>query len=290
MKWIKQLNHAIEYIENNLTGEISYKEAADIACCSVYYFQRLFSYIVGISLSDYIRRRRMTQAAFELQSTKTKIMDIGAKYGYTSSTSFCRAFQSVHNSSPTAARMSSAVLNAYLPIHFSIVVTGNETMKYRIETKEAIRVVGVRIKLQKDIEENRKLIPIFYNKVLRSNSFLELYNFENQSFNYLLGVNVYKTPQDIYYYIATQTNQSIPKDMLEFEIPAATWVIFECNGSFPDAVQTMFKRFFTEWLPYSGYEYAQLPDIEVYPISTDIQKQKEGDFELWIAIKKQKEE
>lgn len=67
MEWLKKLSAAIDYIENNLDGNISYDEAAKIACCSNFYFQRIFSYVVGISLSEYIRRRRMTQAAFDLQ-------------------------------------------------------------------------------------------------------------------------------------------------------------------------------------------------------------------------------
>ena len=72
MEWLKKLSAAIDYIENNLDSDLSYEETARIACCSVFYFQRIFSYVAGISLSEYIRRRRMTQAAFELQRTDTK--------------------------------------------------------------------------------------------------------------------------------------------------------------------------------------------------------------------------
>ena len=60
MEWLKNLSNAIEYIEDNLDKEISYEEAARIACCSTYYFQRLFSYVAGVSLSEYIRKRRMS--------------------------------------------------------------------------------------------------------------------------------------------------------------------------------------------------------------------------------------
>ena len=92
MEWLKNLSNAIEYIEDNLDKEISYEEAARIACCSTYYFQRLFSYVSGVSLSEYIRKRRMSQAAFELQRTDKKVLDVALKYGYTSPTSFNRAF------------------------------------------------------------------------------------------------------------------------------------------------------------------------------------------------------
>ena len=112
MEWLKKLNAAIDYIEGNLDSEISYEEAARIACCSTFYFQRIFSYVSGISLSEYIRRRRMTQAAFELQRSDSKVLDIALKYGYTSPTSFNRAFQSVHGITPAAARKMGSILNA----------------------------------------------------------------------------------------------------------------------------------------------------------------------------------
>ena len=79
MEWLNNLSKAIEYIENHLDQEISFDEAARIACCSTYYFQRIFSYVAGISLAEYIRRRRMTQAAFELQRTDKRVLDIALK-------------------------------------------------------------------------------------------------------------------------------------------------------------------------------------------------------------------
>lgn len=288
VKWLKQLSQAIDYIESNLAGDISYDEAAKVACCSTYYFQRMFSYITGITLSEYIRRRRMTAAAFELQTSDTKVMDISLKYGYESPTAFNRAFQSVHGVSPTVARAQGTLLNAYPPISFSILVTGGENMRYRIETKEAIRIVGVRISLQEDMEENQKNVPIFWDKMLGSTLFSEVCKLTSKDSYGIFGVTAYTNPQNIYYYIAASTDKPVPDGMVEFEIPAATWVVFECNGPFKESVQTIFKRFLTEWLPFSGYEYAEMPDIEVYPVSN--QELKSGHAEVWIAVKKERGE
>lgn len=105
MEWLKKLGKAIDYIEDNLDKEISYDEAARIACCSPYYFQRVFSYVSGVSLAEYIRRRKMTQAAFELQRADSRVIDVALKYGYSSPTSFNRAFQNVHGITPTAAKL-----------------------------------------------------------------------------------------------------------------------------------------------------------------------------------------
>ncbi|MGW8115295.1 AraC family transcriptional regulator [Caproicibacterium sp. NSD3] len=287
MEWLKNLSKAIDYIEKNLAGKISYEEAAKIACCSTYYFERMFSYVAGISLSEYIRRRRMTQAAFELQTTDSKVLDVALKYGYTSPTSFNRAFQSVHGISPISAKAQGSVLNAYPPIQFLVKITGGNVMPYRVEEKEATRIVGIRIPLTLDMEENKKNVPPFWEKTLKSSKFPEICYLSNQSPKGVLGITAYQTPDEIYYYIAAATDQPVPKDMFEYEIPAATWVIFESDGYFKESIQNIFRRFLTEWLPFSGYTYAELPDIEVYPISE--KSPKAGHSEVWIAVKKEKE-
>ncbi|MEA4987321.1 MAG: AraC family transcriptional regulator [Anaerovorax sp.] len=288
MEWLKQLSNAIDYIESNLTSDISYEKAAKIACCSTYYFQRMFSYVAGISLSEYIRRRRMTQAAFEIQTGDTRIMDIALKYGYVSPTSFNRAFQSVHGSSPTVARRQGISLEAYPPISFKVVVSGAESMTYRIETKQAFRIVGVQVALEEDMEQNMDIVPKFWEEILKGKQYDKICRLSDQEPKKILGVSAYVNPKYISYYIATETDKPVPEGMVEFEIPAATWAIFECNGHFKESVQTIFKRFLTEWLPFSGYKYAELPDIEVYLVND--QQSKDGHAEVWIAIKKENEE
>ena len=85
MEWIDRWNQAIGYIEEHLTQDVDYEEAARIACCSQYHFQRMFGYMAGLPLSEYIRRRRMSRAAADLQSGE-KILDVALKYGYASPT------------------------------------------------------------------------------------------------------------------------------------------------------------------------------------------------------------
>lgn len=288
MKWLENLSNAIEYIESNLDKDISIDAAAQIACCSAYYFQRVFTYVAGISLSEYIRRRRMSQAAFELQKSDKKVLDIALKYGYSSPTAFNRAFQSVRGITPVAAKNMGSVLNAYPPIRFSVKITGGTAMSYRITEKAAMRIVGIRIPLVADMEENQKVVPEFWKKALENNYLPKIIELTNQEPGGILGVTVYENPQEIFYYIAASTTEAIPKNMFEYEIPASTWVIFENDGRFKEDVQNVFKRFYTEWLPFSGYEYAGLPDLEVYPVMPG--KPLNGHSEVWIGIKKEKKE
>lgn len=157
-------------------------------------------------------------------------------------------------------------------------------MNYRIETKEAIRIVGVRTALQEDMEQNQKNVPVFWNKMLASALFSEICGLADKEPHGIFGVTAYTNPQNIYYYIDAPMDKPVPDGMVEVEIPAATWVVFECNGHFKKSVQTIFKRFLTKWLPVSRYEYAELPDIEVYPVSNKGSKCGHGDLEFWNFI------
>ncbi len=285
MEWLKKLGKAIDYIEDNLDKEISYDEAARIACCSPYYFQRVFSYVSGVSLAEYIRRRKMTQAAFELQRADSRVIDVALKYGYSSPTSFNRAFQNVHGITPTAAKLGGNVLQAYPSIQFKIEITGGSAMAYRIVKKPPLRIVGIRIPLTSDMEDNLRIVPEFWKVSLQGKQFLEICSLSNGEPRGILGISVYKNPREIYYYIGVAVNSPAPAGMYGFEIPAATWVIFDNNGRFKEDVQSVFKRFYMEWLPFSGYQYAELPDIEVYPICSG--QPVNGHSEVWIAVVKE---
>ena len=153
MEWIERFNEAISYIEEHLTEEIDYEQLGRIACCSSYHFQRMFTYMAGVPLSEYIRRRKMSLAAVDLQGGNMKIIDVAGKYGYSSPTAFNRAFQTVHGIAPSAVKSEGVSVKSFPPILFKITVKGVEEMNYRIETKDAFRIVGASVPLDKDIEK-----------------------------------------------------------------------------------------------------------------------------------------
>ncbi len=147
MDTLAQLNKSLSYIEENLTDRVDYQEAAKIACCSEYHFTRMFSFLAGITLSEYIRRRRLTLAALELSHSDIKIIDVAMKYGYTSPDSFTRAFQSMHGITPSEARIHGQSLKAFPRMTFQLTIKGGSEMNYRIEDKEAFRIVGIKKKV-----------------------------------------------------------------------------------------------------------------------------------------------
>ena len=159
MEWIERFNEAISYIEEHLTEEIDYEQLGRIACCSSYHFQRMFTYMAGVTLSEHICRRKMSLAAVDLQGGNMKIIDVAGKYGYSSPTAFNRAFQTVHGIAPSAVKSEGVSVKSFPPILFKITVKGVEEMNYRIETKDAFRIVGVSVPLDKDIEKNFSVIP-----------------------------------------------------------------------------------------------------------------------------------
>lgn len=174
MEWIERLNDAINYIEEHLTDEIDYEQIGRIACCSSYHFQRMFTYMAGVPLSEYIRRRKMSLAAVELQKKEAKIINVAAKFGYQSPTAFNRAFQSVHGIAPSAVKKEGVSVKSFPPITFQITIKGVEEMNYRIETKEAFRITGVSVPLYKDIEKNFTVIPPKWEEISRNGTLQKL--------------------------------------------------------------------------------------------------------------------
>ncbi len=143
MEWVDKMNAALNYIEDNLTENIDFEEVARRACCSSYNFQRMFSFITDTSIAEYIRRRRMSVAALDLQKSDAKVIDVAMKYGYESPISFSRAFSKVHGITPKDAKKSGAALKIYPKISFQISIKGEIPMNYRIETKPAFDVFGI---------------------------------------------------------------------------------------------------------------------------------------------------
>lgn len=280
MEWIDRLNSAIRYMEEHLTDEINYEQLGQIACCSSWHFQRMFSYMAGIPLSEYIRRRKMSLAAVDLQSSDDRVIDVAERYGYHSPTAFNRAFQSIHGIAPSAVRQKGVSVRSFPPITFKITVKGAEEMNYRIETKEAFRIVGVSVPLEKEIEKNFAVIPSKWQEVSLNGTLQTLAQMMNQEPMGVLGVSTCGEEKPWRYYIAVSTSLEAGS-FEEYTVPAATWAIFPGEGT-NQSIQELEQRIVTEWLPTSGYEYGSAPDIEVYQ-SPDPQNAR---YEVWIPVVK----
>ena len=284
MDWIDRMNEAIRYIEENLTDRIEYEKLGQIACCSAYHFQRMFAYIAGVPLSEYIRRRRMSLAAVDLQGGDAKIIDVAAKYGYSSPTAFNRAFQSVHGVSPSSVRAEGAALKSFPPLTIKIVVKGAEEMNYRIETRDAFRVVGRSRPMSREIEQNFVEVPLMWQEAEEDGTLERIIPLMDGQPRGILGVCACGDGEEWRYYIAAATSAETGDGLEEYVVPAFTWAVFPGSGT-GKSIQELEKRVVTECLPTSGYEFCDGPDVEVY-FDPDPQ---DTAFEVWIPVRKRQQ-
>ncbi|PEI60103.1 AraC family transcriptional regulator [Priestia aryabhattai] len=266
MDLLRNMNRALDYIEENLTNDIDFREIARLALCSEYHFKRMFSFLAGITLSEYIRRRRLTLAAFELKDSNIKVIDVAIKYNYSSPDSFTRAFQNLHGITPSEAKKSGSSLKAFPKMTFQLSIKGGNEMNYRIEEKEAFHIVGI-----------KERVPIIFHGVnpkiaamwesLNDETIRELKELSNVTPLGLLSASVnfsegrMEEKGQLDHYIGVATTKDCPDHLVQLEVPAGTWAVFEAVGPFPDTLQDVWGRIYSEWFPASTYEQVEGPEI-----------------------------
>lgn len=273
MEWLDKMNGAINYIENNLSSDISFEKISRIAGCSSFHFQRMFSFITDIPLSEYIRRRRMTLAAYELQNSDIKIIDLALKYGYNSPNSFTRAFQTMHGVTPSMARKTNIQLKAYPRISFEITIQGNTAMNYRIVEADKFKLFGTSIKVSftqgKGYQDIEEFIRNSWENGLRERIREAAgYGIESIDNNKLLGIALHRFHEyGTYRFMLTAEYpaKGVGEEFEILNIPKATWAVFSttCNEEEElDTITKIWKRL-PEWFQSTGYELkAGIPEIE----------------------------
>ena len=303
MDWITRLNQAIAYLEAHMTEEIDYTEVAKIAYCSSYHFQRMFAYIADVPLSEYIRRRKMSLAAIDLQSGDEKIIDVALKYGYTSPAAFNRAFQSIHGVAPSQAKKRGVNLKSYPLISFKLTAKGVEEMEFRIEQKEAIRMLGVSTPLSADAEKAYEEGEALWVKVLFElddkgeaiaqghlcNELNAACNSGFSGYNGFFGIEIEEEDGTGAYMIAVASSSPESGNLKEYIVPAHTWAIFPGKNFFTEeyadaeSAIKLEERIYSEWLPTSGYEIADRLGVHFNFGTDDLEKVP---FEQWLPVRK----
>lgn len=296
MDWLSRMNGAVNYIEEHFNEDIDYDEVAKIACCSVYHFQRMFSFITDVPLSEYIRRRRLTLAAFELQKNKIKIIDLAVKYCYDSPISFTRAFQNQHGVAPSLARDKGVQLKAYPRISFHISIKGDVAMDYRIIKKDAFTVYGIEGIFTTENGENLKEIPKFWTNTLQDGRYDKLAKSANKENSkglcHINSVCNYRTTGGNtfpYMLCVLMTDVSNADGYTIIDVPSASWAIFKSREhsieETSNVLQDLIKRVYTEWLPTASYEKIDGHELEMY-----YENPESGKFycEAWIKVELEK--
>ncbi|MFF2888700.1 GyrI-like domain-containing protein [Paenibacillus sp. NPDC057967] len=263
---LEHLNRAIAYMEEQLDEELDMKEIARIALCSEHHFKRMFSFLAGVTLSEYVRRRRLTLAAMELQGTEERVIDIALKYGYSSPDAFTRAFQQLHGVTPTEARLPGQQLKAYPRMAFRLTIQGGMEMNFRIIEKEEFQIVGLMktVSIQfhgvnPEIADMWKSLGGDMITLLKSLSNIEPRGMISASTHFSEGRMEEQGTLD--HYIGVATTEAAPEHLAKLEVQAGTWAVFEAVGAFPAALQEVWGRIYAEWFPSSGYEIAEGPEL-----------------------------
>ena len=288
MDALERMNQALAYIEEALAEEIDFKQVERLALCSEYHFRRMFSFLAGVSLSEYIRRRRLTLAAFELAQRHVLVIDVALKYGYNSPDSFTRAFHSFHGVTPAEARNTGQPLKAYPQMTFQLTIKGGSEMKYRMVEKGAFGLVGIMKRVPLIYEGVNPAIASMWQSLdegtintLKALSNVEPVGLLSASTNFSEGR---LDGGELDHYIGVATTKEHPENLARLEVAASTWAVFESIGPFPETLQNIWGRIYAEWFPSSGYELAKGPEI-LWNENKDMSSPTYRS-EIWIPVTK----
>lgn len=288
---LEQLNRAVDYLENHLADELDIDGAAREANCSVWQFTRMFAYLAGMGVGDYVRARRLSLAAEEVAGTSASITDIAVRWGFGSHGAFDRAFKRAYGTTPTQVRAGRKKLKAFHRISFAITVTGGENMEYEIRNCGPMRIAGLPL-----VEG----VPL-QDGLVRKDGTLEIAKAWESAFAQektdevaryidgsepagLLQVSLERGGRlDVL--LGASTQAAVPQGWRVVDIAAATWAIFKGVGAgevaLQEAIPRLYHKVFAEWLPSSSWKLADLPQFEVYPEDWE----KNG-FEIWVPVEK----
>ncbi|WP_100334187.1 AraC family transcriptional regulator [Bacillus alkalisoli] len=266
------IKRTIDYIEENLHEDISLENLAEIACFSPYHFHRIFQALVGESVMEYVRKRRLTYAAERLYYSNEKVLDIAIEVGFQYQVSFNRSFKKVFGVSPVQyrnAKSLSGPLRGKAYLHPKQ-LTGGSTMELKFVTKPAFHIIGYELKTKTEDGQNNKDIPVFWQHYIQNDlgskipgpikKYEELgicsdFCSETGEFVYVIGkevANGAEAPEGMSY-------RSYPEqEYAVFTTPKAT------DETFSSAIQSTWQHIFAEWFPHSDYEYSGVVDFELY--------------------------
>ena len=279
MNIIKSFNNTIDYLETVLDDEIDEKKVNILSGYSYSMFSRLFSILTETTLSEYLRSRRLTEAAIILRDTDKKIIDIAFKFGYESSDSFGTAFKNFHGFTPSEVR-NGKPFKLVSRVQLALSVKGGRSMNITIQKKKAFIVAGVN---EQNI--NSSLCSSVWDKLYEKYSHDELASLgRGQTVGVCYDVESPGTINYIAGYIITDVDRAKNMGLYVLEVNEAEYAIVELNGEVPDCIHKGWKYVMEVFFPEHGYIHSGSPDFEYY-YEGDMYS-KDYKMELWIPIKK----
>ena len=285
---LKELNQVMDYIEQHLTEEISLEEISRYAGVSDYHFRKIFYYLSGMTLSEYIRNRRLSEANKDLLN-KESVTDVAYKYGYESIDGFTRAFKAWSGFLPSEVAKT-GVSKMFPKLSFYIDVKGGQSMDYKIVEMPAFKFAGVSKRVPMQFEGVNQAIVDLANSITQEQreAMHALQNIEPREIvnvSYEHDYQFMKDEGELTHLIGVLTTEDEVSDLLDvLEVPAYTWAVFPNEGPFPETLQQTYARIYSEWLPASDYEVIQAPAFSFTKFNED--QPGYAYSEVWMPVRK----
>lgn len=289
-----RVQRSVDFIEERLTQDIELEAVAKEAYCSLFHFHRIFQALIGDSMKEYIRKRRLSLAGREIACSDIKIIDIALKYGYETPEAFTKAFKKFHGMTPMECRKLEGpfVFREKVSVitYKTQLVSGGRSMNYKIIEKDEFKIVGREIRVRNDNGDNYKSVPQFWKECLADGiyeKFGKLKNRVNPKDNVVLGMcSDFDGINTFSYFICTEVSNSgdLLENMVQKTIPSAKYAVFTAKGKLPEAIQGAWKEIYGTWFLQSGYERTDGPDFELYDKRCEINDEN-CEVDIYIPIK-----
>ena len=295
MEWLTCIHTAVNFMEQHLTEDIGPQDVAEQVHLSPFFLQRGFSLMTGVGVGEYLRNRRLYEAALDLQKTRTRVIDIALKYGYETPESFSKAFARFHGATPSQVRDGRAI-QPFLPLKINISIQGGNQMDYKITPMFPFKVIGFQREF--DYETSYAEIPRFWdeicekyaNNVYAGNAPANPYEqalVDNCIGEYGVCIDDMDGGKFRYLIAGKYTGGPVPEGMVLYEFPRSDWAVFNCVGPMPEALQTVNTRIFREWLPGNpDYELSGNASVEWYDCVNGEKGDPDYHSAIWLPVKR----
>jgi AraC family transcriptional regulator len=285
MDFIQNLQRAIDFMEEHILEHITYEDVANHLFISSYHFHRTFSLVTGITANEYIRNRRLSMAGQEISISNAKVIDIALKYGYDSPESFTKAFTRFHGITPNVARRAGMKLKSFNRLLIKIKLEGGTVMDYRIEKREAFKLLAKVSKFRNESisEEGNTEIPDFWKECGDNGTFDVLKEHASNHDIYGACAPISKESTHFDYGIGMEfSGGNVPEGYTLWEVNPTLWAVFKCIGETGDCIGETWGKIFSEFLPGSDYIMIDDTDFELYS-----EDSKADCFcEIWSPVEK----
>lgn len=296
MDWLTCIRTAIAYMEAHLAEDIGVVDVAEQVHISPFFLQRGFSVMTGCGVGEYLRNRRLYEAARDLRDGSDKVIDIALRYLYDTPESFAKAFSRFHGATPSQIRTGAAPIRAFLPLRINLTVQGGQQMDFKITPMFPFKVIGFQKEF--DYETAYADIPKFWDEICAKYA-ANVYagNAPANPYEQALvdncigeyGVCIDDIPGGKFRYLVAgkYAGGPVPEGMAVYEFPRGQWAVFNCVGPIPEALQTLNTRIFQEWLPGNpDYELCGNATVEWYDCVNGEKTDPDYRSAIWVPVKR----